>query len=301
MVIKVRRFDENPIIYPEMESSDGSNINGPSLIRVPSWIKNPLGKYYLYFAHHQGQFIRLAYANDLKGPWKIHPPGTLHLKQTACVRHIASPDVHVHHAKRKIYMYFHGVSNSQKLKVQRRRQRTYLATSSDGLTFQARPEILGPFYFRVFEYSGWYYAIAKTVEARGGGVLLRSKDGCSAFELGQNILPQGRHVAVRRVDDVLQIFYTRGEDMPERILYSRMPLSCDWTTWQPTEPTTILEPELDYEGANLPLQPSRFGSIHQPVRQLRDPAIFEEEGKTYLLYAVAGESGIAIAELIFTQ
>ena len=30
---------------------------------------------------------------------------------------------------------------------------------------------------------------------------------------------------------------------------------------------------------------------------LRDPAIFEEDGRVYLLYAVAGESGIAIAEL----
>jgi hypothetical protein len=30
---------------------------------------------------------------------------------------------------------------------------------------------------------------------------------------------------------------------------------------------------------------------------LRDPAIFREDGCTYLLYAVAGERGIAIAEL----
>jgi hypothetical protein len=33
------------------------------------------------------------------------------------------------------------------------------------------------------------------------------------------------------------------------------------------------------------------------VRQLRDPAIFREDGKTYLLYSIAGESGIAVAEL----
>jgi hypothetical protein len=33
------------------------------------------------------------------------------------------------------------------------------------------------------------------------------------------------------------------------------------------------------------------------VNQLRDPAIFEEDGQIYLLYAVAGESGIAIAEI----
>lgn len=35
------------------------------------------------------------------------------------------------------------------------------------------------------------------------------------------------------------------------------------------------------------------------VNQLRDPAIYEEDGRVYLLYAVARESGIAIAELHF--
>jgi len=33
------------------------------------------------------------------------------------------------------------------------------------------------------------------------------------------------------------------------------------------------------------------------ARQLRDPCIFREDGLTYLLYAVAGEHGIAIARL----
>lgn len=33
-------------------------------------------------------------------------------------------------------------------------------------------------------------------------------------------------------------------------------------------------------------------------RELRDPCIFREEGRTYLLYSVAGERGIAGAELI---
>jgi hypothetical protein len=34
------------------------------------------------------------------------------------------------------------------------------------------------------------------------------------------------------------------------------------------------------------------------VNQLRDPAIYVEDDRIYLLYAIAGESGIAIAELI---
>ena len=58
------------LIHPDMPELDRehgfSNINGPSLVRVPEWVENPLGKYYLYFAHHRGAYIRLAYADALK-------------------------------------------------------------------------------------------------------------------------------------------------------------------------------------------------------------------------------------------
>jgi hypothetical protein len=47
-VVRVRRFAENPIIRPAMlPGRDGDNINGPSLIRVPDWVRKPLGRYYL--------------------------------------------------------------------------------------------------------------------------------------------------------------------------------------------------------------------------------------------------------------
>jgi hypothetical protein len=47
--------------------------------------------------------------------------------------------------------------------------------------------------------------------------------------------------------------------------------------------------------------PSRRGSINEPVNQLRDPAIFEEDGRVYLLYSVAGERGIALARVEISQ
>jgi hypothetical protein len=40
------------------------------------------------------------------------------------------------------------------------------------------------------------------------------------------------------------------------------------------------------------------GRAHGRVRQLRDPAVFEEGGRTWLVYSVAGESGLAIAEIV---
>jgi len=33
------------------------------------------------------------------------------------------------------------------------------------------------------------------------------------------------------------------------------------------------------------------------VQELRDPCIFEENGKFYLFYTIAGEMGIALAEV----
>ena len=66
--VRVKRLNNNPIIRPNMDERMGSNINGPSLIRVPDWVENPLGKYYLYFANHKGRYIRLAYADRLEGP-----------------------------------------------------------------------------------------------------------------------------------------------------------------------------------------------------------------------------------------
>ena len=64
--MKLSRIDSNPIIHPKLDPALGGNINGPSLIEVPDWVRNPLGKFYLYFAHHNGAHIRLAYSNTLE-------------------------------------------------------------------------------------------------------------------------------------------------------------------------------------------------------------------------------------------
>lgn len=48
---------------------------------------------------------------------------------------------------------------------------------------------------------------------------------------------------------------------------------------------------------NLPAFPSHAGDIDVPVHQLRDPGIFQENGKVYLLYSTCGEQGLALAEL----
>jgi len=319
--IRVKRFTDKPVIYPEMDSRIGSNINGPSLIRVPDWVEKPLGKYYLYFAAHKGKYIRLAYADRIEGPWKIYEPGTLKLEESgflvqspeiserlmrrkskmdklrapnvpsvwadATYPHIASPDVHVINDLKEIRMYYHGL---ERFAVQSSR----VAVSNDGLHFKAIKEIatINP-YLKVFKYNGYFYGMAMP------GVFFRSKDGLTGFERGVQLFNRNmRHVALMIVENYLLVFWTQVTDSPEYIKLSIIDISKDWREWKESPAVEILRPQYPWEGADLPAAPSFRSSINTPVNQLRDPAIFQEDGRVFLLYAAAGESGIGIVELL---
>ena len=286
---RVARFGENPLLHASMDPRIGTNLNGPSLIRVPDWVSDRLGRYYLYFAHHQGTFIRMAYADDMRGPWTVHRPGVLSLEHTACRYHIASPDVHVLDDRRRIVLYFHGVTPEGQL--------SFRASSADGLRFEADRIALGPSYFRVFRHDGAWFAIARVPEPSGDGLLLRSPDGHAPFEPGPVVLPRMRHAAVVKEGTTLRVFYSRVADCPERILVSGMRLEGDWRRWHASEAVEVLRPELPCEGSDRPLRPSRSGAVHEPVNELRDPAIYREAGRTFLLYSGAGETSICGAEL----
>ena len=294
-MFEVNRFQCNPIIHFESGGDLEGNINGPSLIKVPNWIQNPLGTYYLYFAHHQGTYIRLAYSDRLSGPWKIHATGTLHLENSHYTNHIASPDVHVDDSTKQIRMYYHGVEiegscttgsapNGQSSKV---------SLSSDGINFTALPETLGHPYIRIFEWDNYFYAIGMP------GVIYRSKDGLTKFEKGPTLFDKNmRHCAVRRDGTSLQIFYSKVGDCPEQIYVSTIDLVEDWFNWRETDPIILIKPEMDYEGVNIKKVPSKRGKIMEKVQQLRDPAIYIEGSTSYLLYSVAGEQGIAIGQIV---
>ncbi len=316
--VRVERLLDAPIITPRLHPSIGANIQGPSLIRVPDWVEAPLGTYYLYFADHKGSYIRLAYADQLQGPWHIRPLGSLQIGDShflteppdvppaelarmrarrgratlshdllteATTPHIASPDVHIDPVNRRIVMYFHGLEGVG-------RQVTRAALSRDGIQFEARPEVLGRTYMRAFAHDGYTYAMSMP------GQLYRSRDGVSGFEEGPRLFNRNmRHAALLKRGETLFVFWTEVGHVPERILLSTIDISGDWTRWSESAPVEMLRPERDWEGADAPLEPSVRSTAYGHVNQLRDPAIFEEDGRTFLLYAVAGESGIAIAEV----
>lgn len=297
--VHVKRFSSNPIIRPNMlPTSDGDNINGPSLIRAPAWLPRRLGEYYLYFAHHHGSYIRLAVADRLEGPWTVYRPGTLHVSQVpSCQGHIASPDVHVDQEHREIRMYFHGPSRITE------GQKSFVAISSDGISFDPQPQELGTFYLRMVPYQNEWLGMAK------GGIMYRSNNGSFAFQrLPRSAFPlkdsEGnapgsvRHVAIEILGSTMVVYFTRVGDAPECIMRSPIDLNAPEQQWIAGRPELVLKPQETWEGANLPLRRSLPGIASNLENAVRDPAIWREDGRLFLLYAIAGEAGIAISELV---
>lgn len=319
MPLVATRLLDQPIIRPNMDRRMGGNINGPALIRMPDWAERRLGRYHLYFSDHKGRYIRLAHADALTGPWRMHEPGVLDVTQSLfeatdppepapehrpawagnmkggyLYAHIASPDIHIDHRRRVFRMYYHGL-------LWNGDQRTRLAVSDDGLAFAPLEPLLGPPYFRAFAFAGHVYAIT------WGGELWRAPEWEGPFIKGPSLVhfdaKRGvgdgfRHGEVHRAGDLVHLLYTRMGDRPERILHATVDLRGDWLGWQASAPVTLLAPELPWEGADLPLETSIMGGLERRARQLRDPCVFADaDGSTYLLYCGGGESGIGIARL----
>jgi len=310
------------VISPETHPSIGSNIQGPSVIRTPEWVDDPLGTYLCYFADHKGDHLRLAYANDIAGPWTVHPGGCIGLAESGflteappateneiadiialydklfngyeCVDvhadltapHIASPDVRVNHHDRTIEMWFHGLEALGW-------QVTRYGVSSNGVDFSVEQPAYEGTYLRTFEVAGEEFGIAMP------GTIVRRTGGPTDFEDGPTVFaPTTRHLAVWVAGTELRVFFTSVGDAPERIMMATVDATGPWRQWSASEPIEVLRPERSWEGADLPLTPSIRSFWPEPANQLRDPAIFvDEDGEVYLFYAVAGESGIAVARL----
>ena len=301
--MKAERLFGGPIITPQTDATIGDNINGPTLIRTPEWLPGRLGKYYLYFAHHIGKHIRLAYSDSLEGPWKVYEPGVLSLTELPYLDqgergHIASPEIYIDETGRRLIMYYHGklvLPRPEGNKDVDYDQKTYIAVSEDGLHFIPMNEIIGGPYLRVFPYKGYFYTLEMS------GQVMRSVNGLTDFEKGPVLFKDWdmRHCTLLLKGDTLYVFHSIRGTSPESLVCSTVDVSGDWLDWHESPYELLLKPEKDYEGGNAPEERSTFGAVFGLHRQLRDPYIYEEDGRYYLLYSVAGENGIAVAEVFF--
>ena len=232
MQIEITRFVDEPIIKPYHNEEIGFNVQGPSLIKVPTWVEKPLGKYYLYFADHKGDRIKMAFSDSLSGPWQIYKGGVLSLADSnfltakpkvpkdfdltaleprevdeslrkfipkkiddLTIPHIASPDVHVDDLNNRVLMYFHGLDEFGL-------QKTRVATSSDGLNFVAKEKIVGWPYFRKFSYRNEDYALSMP------GVIYKRDGDIEDFKILNQLMEENtRHSAVMVRNDFLLVFF----------------------------------------------------------------------------------------------
>lgn len=318
------RFPENPLITQGMSPTLGDDLNGPSVIRVPAWIEHPLGRYYLYFAHHKGTFIRMAYADDPAGPWRIFEPGVLDVKSTVFYRpqpdppglserfytHVASPEVVVDEANKRLVMLVHGWFTDGKkwpedfqeaarwTRDHGYGQFTQTTVSNDGLHFIAQPGLTArTSYSRVFRWHDAWYSMSRL------GVLGRAKDLLARWELGPNPFDGGpwagrvRHVAVVVRGDKLYVFFTGIGDAPERVLLWTIALTADWRAWRASQPVEVLRPQAAYECTVIPISASKAGEAEGPEHALRDPGVIYDKGRLVLFYSYCGEQGIAAADV----
>mgnify|MGYP005848093303 CR=1 FL=1 len=306
VVTSTRRLAANPLVH--LNAGDkGPSINGPTLIRVPAWVEKPLGKYYLYYAtHRESDNIRLLYADAVEGPWRQHEPGSLQGSDVLPPFRggVASPDVLFDEQAREVLVYFHGGTGQDWPRLS---QASGLAVSKDGVNFTVpsmrdlglgedakRAPIFGDFYLRVFRWNGRYYGVAKAPSSVAS--VWRSDDPRKPFELGTEWDFPVRHMAVLVRGDRLLLFYCDRGDKPERIRLRTVELTGDVADWKVSEPVDVMYPFADYEGVAQPMRPGGR-AMKTNWHSLRDPHVFEDDGRCYLSYAVAGESGVAIAEV----
>ena len=70
----------------------------------------------------------------------------------------------------------------------------------------------------------------------------------------------------------------------------------DWDDWRATKGVAVLRPELEWEGSELPVQPSLRGELDLASHELRDPFVLRDSnGRMYLYYVGAGEQAIGVA------
>lgn len=283
-----------------MNPSLGDNINGPSLVRRPDWAPGP-GCWLLYFAHHKGQHIRLAFADRPEGPWTVHPPGVLPLTETPLAHtrpdtpqpawaheagqdglypHLASPDVWIEDGQFR--MLFHGLAEDGE-------QVSYLAISPDGLAWTVEGGPIAETYLRRFTYRDETYAMARL------GTLMRHGPG--GWQLGPSPLGGApRHVAVLVRGDHLHVVFSRIGDAPERLIHTVLDMSRPWPDWRPGPETELLRPTLPWEGANEPNRPSVAGAVDF-ANELRDPDLTEDGEDIWLVYSGGGEAALGLARL----
>ena len=338
----IRLNRSNPIIFRNMfpsnrRSSQGDNIDGPSMIRVPNFVQNRANsnaRYYLYFGHHDGDYIRMAWSRDPDRGFNLYRAGAsvgtrgvLDNNNTNITNvgrgiqlrrnHLASPDAHVDITNNRITLFFHHGGPYRFNGRDTNSQRTFVVESRDGLSFRRgdiRPFQLGPSYFKVFERNNRYFAVHND---GGPNVAPNNLFSVPGNYYNGNTLPtlwprrsagnmlnisgsrRVRHSGVLTQGNNLRHFYSVRGDSPERIYFTNVSISSsNANNWRGNYPgREVLRAVGGWEEGQRSPSPS-VGGAQTNVNQLRDPDIFQDnDGSLYMYYSGAGEEGIGVCAM----
>ena len=71
----------------------------------------------------------------------------------------------------------------------------------------------------------------------------------------------------------------------------------DWADWRFGPMSDLPRPATGWEGSDLSMRPSIMGTAMDRLHELRDPALFTDNGYVYMAYCGGAESGIGIAKV----
>ncbi|HTG44721.1 MAG TPA: hypothetical protein VK633_09330 [Verrucomicrobiae bacterium] len=112
-----------------------NDVIHPSVLPIGRHLTNALGKFYMYYAPHDAPGgICVAFADKPEGPWGEYTNNPVISRDWAPhykVSHVSAPEAIWNEEERKVFLYFHGENNVQRL-----------ASSEDGIYFKYERAVL---------------------------------------------------------------------------------------------------------------------------------------------------------------
>ena len=141
-------------------------INGPSICGVPQWVdkRRRLGGYYMYSSCPSGKYLRLAVADAPAGPYSVSNKPLFTIDDVAiCGGHMSNPWVVVDDVTKRIMLYYHcGVCVAgTRYTCGMGGEVTFVAVSSDGVTFNTEPRVLWRNQLRSVRIGDWFYMFGR--------------------------------------------------------------------------------------------------------------------------------------------
>jgi len=290
------------IDFNDLKYNPANDVIFPSVIEARKYFKQPLGRYYMYYApHNRPGGICLAYADSLEGPWREYDHNPLisrDWKPHYQVSHVSSPHALWIDEEGKLFLWFHGENYT-----------TRYASSTDGIHFkyegvavskQDFDEIIECSYGRVFR-----HAIAG-LDNRYVIMLMGNHKGTRRIYLGWS--KDARHWTTQR-----KPFISAPPDSSSGQTVSPFLLPCSGKLYvihhsrfrsaDGVELRSILATEVDPSLQKTRLAGHLFTALPGPPENGRvaSPCFIQEGSKLYMFYQAGkrlrSKIAVAVAEL----